>query len=333
VSLHDIAQESVFAAGIAATWARELPVHRSGLIDVTVRSGTRVSLRIDPGGMFVHATPALRVVLRGPLPDVSFDTASYDFHASRFDVSADAGLAGPVLEAVVERWLNGTLRKRLPAPLLRRDYAPQADPDLAGTVRSIAGLLPLGADDGGSAGGLPEELRDAHELAAHLTLQLRRDVAIAIPGLDGMEVRLPKGARLFIDVRTEGAASTPSLHEVVVQAQGRGVVIASTGTGLLDALESIEVTRMTIRPGPKLAFRYELLIERLLNAPALLSRFAQVLAGRYSPDAQGDIVLDSLRANITLMLDEAVGGLLRDLLAEYDRVLPGISLRALFTAP
>lgn len=329
-----VAQESVFAIGVSATWARDLRLHRSGLVDVTMRAGTRVQLRVDAGGLFLFAEPPLPVKLRGPLPDVAFDTASYDFHRARFDVRSDAGLVGPVLDVVVERYLNGTLRRRLPPALLRRDYAPQRDPDLAGTVRGTVAMLPLGGDggDGGetAAPGLPEELHHARDLAAHLTLHTRRDLAVPAPGLDELEVFVPKGARLFVDVRTSGPAARPRLDSVVVKADGPGVTIRSTGDGLLDALTSLEITRITIEPGPRLRFDYDLLIERLVNAPLHLARFAEVLAGRYGAIDAPEIRIDALRPKVDSLLDEAVGGLLRDLLAEYDGVLPGVSLRAIF---
>jgi hypothetical protein len=324
-----IAQESVTAVQVGATFSRDLPVHRKGLLEVTLRRGTRVSLRVDEGGLNVHAAPALVAALAGPLPDVSFATARYDFHRARFDVDANAGIVGPIVEALIEGYLNGELKKKLPAPLLRRDYRPQRDADLAGTVRAVTSLLPLGGGGGGS-GGLPDELAHAGDLAVHLTLTTQRDVVTEAPGLDDTVVRIPKDARLFVEAHTSGSASSPSLRDIVVKANGRGVIIASNGPGLLASLEAIEISRMTITPGPKLAFEYELLVERLLNAPAVLMRFAELLAGRYSPDAQGNIVLESLRPNITKMLEEAVGNLLRDLLSEYDRVVPGLSLRAVF---
>ena len=328
-----VAQESVTAVQVGATFARDLPVHQKGLLDVTLRRGTRVSLRVDEGGFHVHAAPALVAALAGPLPDVSFATARYDFHRARFDVDANAGLVGPIVEALIEGYLNGDLKKKLPAPLLRRDYTPQRDSDLAGTVRGVTALLPLKGDgDGAGSGGLPDELAHAGDLAVHLTLTTQRDVVTEVPGIDDTVVRIPKGARLFVEARTSGKASSPSLHDIVVKATGRGVIIASDGPGLLASLESIEISRMTITPGPALAFEYELLIERLLNAPAVLLRFAELLAGRYSPDAQGEVVLHSLRPNITKMLEEAVGNLLRSLLSEYDQVVPGLSLKSVFHA-
>jgi len=326
----EVAQESVFAVRVSARWNAARTLHSDGLVEVGLRPGSRVSARVDEGGVFLHVDPDLHVDLRGPLPDFRVDTAAYRFHDARFDVEAP-GLGGAVLERIAEGWLNAKVRPQLPASLRHRDYSPRTDPGLGATVRGVAAMLPLDGSGGdGRAGADATQLEGATDLGAHLTLETRRDIAVPAPGLDDLEVHLAPGTRLFVDVDTHGRADDPRLTEIVVRADDGGVVIRNTTPGVRGLLENIDVRRMSIQPGPTLRFEYVLLLERLADAATLTARLADTLAGRYTPGVAGPARIDFIRPNIDRMLAEAVGGLPADLLSEYDDVVPGLSLRQVF---
>jgi hypothetical protein len=339
--LVQLAKRSVFAIGLSATWPNARRLHQSTLFDVLLRANTRVRARVDAGGAHLTAAPGIEVVGAGPLPDLAVQHASYRFDRARFDVDVGGFLAGPLVEGVVEAFLNAKVQPSLPATIRRQGYSPQRDADLARTTRELAAALDLGGGARPSTNGLPAELRAARDLTVFVELVVAEDVALAVPDLDGMEVFVARGTILHAHLRTHGNLDTPVLDALEVRAESKGVVIRSTAAGPLAALEALEVTSLIVRPPigtdgatlgpstPAFSFEYELLVEKLIDGAVRLATLATFLGGHYMPSEPPEIRLRSFRENVDRMLHDGLSALFEGLLSQIDGVVPGISVRRL----
>jgi hypothetical protein len=348
-----VARRSVHAVDVTARFPRGQRLFRNVVVEVDRRARTELRLRVDAGGVYVSASPGLAVVGRGPLPDYRVTDLRYDFEGARFDLAAPRGFGGRVVEAAVEAFLNAAVQPKLPPKLRARGYDPRRDPDLPATVRALAAAFPLGgasADGGGAgaagAGDLPGgPLEGAEALGVAMSIQVTDDVRVAIPGLEGLEVFLPRGRLLTVDARTRGPATAPSLDRLHVFAQDRGVVIRSTERGLRGLLEHFDVTAATLRPGargPRIDVEYVFLLERMVDSALLLGELGRTLSARYGAGSAGStpggaapapVRIGELRPLVDRLLVDALQGLVRDLLTEFDELVPGVSLRAFFGAP
>ena len=269
--LAKIARESVFAVNVAVRFAGARKLFTHALVEVDRVAGTTMRARVDPGGVYLSASPGLRVVGRGPLPDFSIADIAYDFQRARFDVQSPRGLGGPIVEAVLEGFLNASIAPRLPPALRRPGYRPQTDPDLGGTiaglVRSLGlGTSAVGASPLGSGGALPAEIADGVDLAVSLDLQTTGDVRLAVPDMDDYVVVVPTGRILTVDLRTTGSIAHPVMKKLHITAHDRGVLIQYAKPGLMALVAHFDVIALLVQPGPRYSFEVVMLIERLADS-------------------------------------------------------------------
>ena len=329
--LATIARESVFAVNVAVRFAGARRLYTQALVEVDRVAGTTMRARVDPGGVYLSASPGLHVVGRGLLPDFSVTDIAYDFQRARFDVHSPRGLGGPIVEAVLEGFLNTSIAPRLPAALRRPGYSPQTDPDLAGTIAGLVRTLGLGTSGTASVGGgaaLPPELADGVDLAVSLDLQMSGDIRLAVPGMADYQVAVPRGRILTVELRTAGSIVHPVMEKLHITAHDRGVLIEYAKPGLMGLIAHFDVTAMLVRPGPLYTFEVVMLIERLADSLGLVAGLAASLAGAYHVSPPPPARIEAIRPLVNRMLADGISGLVSGLLATHDRIVPGISLRA-----
>jgi hypothetical protein len=319
------AQQLTSSMGASATVDKnEELLHDDKGHRVTIASGTTVSFDLDEGGLLIQVKPGL--IVEGPGEKLHVDTVRYDFATASFTTHASArfdvfGVYAKLAQRKLNHVLDVALKPLLPAKVQQAGYDPKTDPDLAATLKGVAAHLPSG---GGS--GLPGGTLSHAEI--HNSILVNEEVRIPL-GLDGVELYIKPQTSISLQLKTTGDVLHPKLEQASLSSL-EGIILRK-GAG---SLQQLRIKEVDIAPGGRFNFDYDLLPEHLVGLFQLFGAAAQShseveLAVRTREVHAAR--LDAVRKDVDAKLQATVPARFRELLAQYDHIVPGLSLLDLFS--
>jgi len=326
------AQRSVFSADVGATMAEGATAFRDGDIEVVVDAGSRLSARLDPGGVHLGSDPGILIKVKRA-PDMRLTHVRWDFRTARFDATASAdwadlfGLLGRVGAWKIEQVLNAKLKPLLPDAVRRAGYSPNRDPDLQATIGQLSRMFDFaqtpaaaGARGGPGAGNL----RDP---SAGLQLSMPEDFVVPL-GEGGLQMTIARGTSLSIAARATGAALQPRVQSI--QLSGHPGIAIQPKEGTWREIQRMDMRGITIGQGGSFAFDYDLSIESMAEGMMALGQLLGLAMGQPVSGRVPDVKLAGIRAEIDARLQAEVPPRFRAFLQQYDRMVPGVSLMQVF---
>lgn len=341
-----LAMESFSSVDVEVTAVDGQEIFRKGPIRVRFDDNTRFSARLDTGGMHLDAEPGLEVVAPGP--NFRLTSVFYDFDSASFQLSGGAsvdicGAYAEIVKTVAEYALNKKVKPSLPKRMRRAGYSTESDPDLRGTLSELADAFKFGDEkkdekkdrkkgagkersngQGAPVGG-GARLIDPSLL---LSLSVPSDLHIPL-GNEKLEFYLKAGTSIDLGVEGSGAVDKLKLRQLDFSSFGPGIEIQSTGKGLVDAFMGVTINRITIKPGGKFDFDYDLRPEQIGNGLGSLVTLLGMASG-HNPGRLPEAKLHGVRKVLDARLQEMVPPRFREFLAQFDNVLPGCSLLDIF---
>ena len=324
-------QRSIDHVGVGATMTKGKELGRYGDVSLAMRAGTRLNATASRRGVSISAEPGLDVIIPW-LPDAVVRRLRYDFATGAFSASAE-GLGPDGLYSKAVAWIaDSYFKAKLPAKMRAAGYNPNTDPDVLGTFKSLGsvfGIDPAQAvpgAGGGGGGGEDDPASDLVDPSASLGFHLAKAITIPIAGGEA-EVVIPAAARFDLAASLKGRANKPSVGSLTLRSLGKPIELRKI-TGFAASLQGIDINAITVLPGGRVQLDYELVLEQMANgAVALVGLFA-LLAGdpRLASQPMPRTRFEELRKTVDAKIAAEVQPRLADLLREYDKALPGISL-------
>jgi hypothetical protein len=330
-----LAQQSLWSADASVTDVQGEELYRDGHTVVSILPGTRLSVAFDQGGLSIQAQPGFNVVNIGPTTQVT--SVRYDFATAQFQSVGSAhydlfGMWAHVVRGKLESALDAKFRPLLPPALAKPGYQPSLDPDLQGTIQGLSKIFAVdGGDQAGggaaAAGGGASRFVDPSAWA-----QLFAPEELHVPlGTDELEMFLAKGTAIGISADASGAVTKPHLKQLVIRSSNPGIAIRSTGKGVLDSLKGLTMQSVTISPGGRFAFDYQLDVEAMGDGfKALVALFGMAAGENVDTSSIKATKLQSVRKELDARLQQEVPPAFRAFLQQFDKALPGFSLMDIF---
>lgn len=300
---------------------------------------THFSAGVDRFGIWARFSPPLQVTpgsfwSRMATGGVTVSSLYFSFRSGKADLTLDTGLAGDVLDVfmdfkdLVEGKFATAIEGVLPARIRTPGYDPYTDPDIAGLLQSVVGAMgtAMPKDGAPSQGPSLTDRITKPTVSARVSpkpLEVKLD--------DKMVLKIEPGASVELTANLKGtlkdALSTPKVaslllstsevsieHEVAGKLAGIDIRSARFGADL--SLESLD---------------YALGLETGLGALKALGALFQIHTGTdlgirdlNSPE------LPSIRAMVDEKARAKVPDLLRDMVRQNDKAIPGVDLTDLF---
>lgn len=238
---------------------------------IVAEKGARVTVSLASWGFTARSQPGLLVKIPWR-PDVRVKRVTYDFRSATFDVDAEMDgfdafhILGRMAEKRIERTLEREIKSRLPQRLRTPGYSSNDDPDLAGTIAAIRAAFAGG-------NGVEVNLRD---LAAGVTVRAPEDYAV--PLSTGWTARVKAGAILGLSAETEGPIDQARLRWMTFDVSP-GVAVEPAGDWAR-FFKSMTVTGVTASGDGRVAARYDLSAERVIDGVQALFALLLVAGGR-----------------------------------------------------
>jgi len=349
----ELAQRSITSVGASATLEEQRTVYQDRAVEVVFDAGSRLSVRLDPMGLHFSSQPGILLKIRRA-PDLRITDIRWDFASARFDCSATAnwfdilGIIGAIGERKVEAVLNARLKPLLPPAVQRPGYDPSRDPNLAQTTASLSRVFdfasrerdlagradrdrgtaapPHGSSESGTP-TIPGAIGGLKDPSAYLSASMPEDVRVPL-GSGGLELFVQKATSFFLSANASGRVERPVVQEVTLRAGGTGIVIRPT-SGTFRAFKELQMKSISVRHGGQFSFDYDLSAETIGEGLYALVSLLGLAAGR-DVGPIPDLKLHAIRAEIDRRLQTEVPPRFRAILQQYDRLIPGLSLKSVF---
>ncbi|MBN1944743.1 MAG: hypothetical protein JW797_03660 [Bradymonadales bacterium] len=319
-------KRSLGSASVAVTAKKGEVLATEGIVTLKMLAGTRLRAYATPSDIRIDASPGLVAELKY-LPDTVINRLVYDFDTARFTVEAE-GVGPDFLYSKAVSWAaNKYYKPRLPAKIQAAGYNPKEDPDPEQTFKSLAGLFDIDLDGlPGGGGPAGKEAENFTDLSVSVGFSLRRGLKIPLLGGEA-EMTVKPGTYFDLSGYLTGPVTHPQVRAITLRASSDEIEVKKI-KGFAASLQGLKIRSVTILPGGKLDLDYDLVVERAAEGVvALFTLFAIAAGDRSALNARvPNVRMEKIRQELNAKISEEAGPRLIEIIRQYDKAVPGISL-------
>ncbi len=324
------AQKSVSGGSVGATLDEATTAYRDSDIEVVFDAGSRMTASLGYGGLTFGAQPGILVKVRNA-PDVRINSARWSFDEGKFhaEVASDGfdllGIIGRIGRWKVESVLDKKLKPLLPEAVRQAGYSPNRDPDLSGTIAKMQQMFAFSGSGEAGAGGMAGKLSAP---SASLDVAMPQDLCVPL-GDSGLQLIIAAGTPIDLAAQSAGKVAQPVIQSLSLRAGAKGIQIRPE-KGMFKEFSELDLHSVTIHKGGTFDFDYDLTAEGAIQGIAALGELLGMAMGQPVSGQVPDVKLDAIRKEIDAKLQSEVPPRFKAFLQQYDGLVPGFSLKALF---
>lgn len=324
------AQKSVRGGSVGATLDEASTAYRDQDIEVVFDAGSKMQASLGWGGLRFSCDPGILVKVRNA-PDIRINSVGWNFDSAKFtaNVASDGmdlfGIIGKIGKWKVEQVLDQKLKPLLPAAVQQAGYSPNRDPDLAGTIGQMQKMFEFSSAVPGQGGGMAGKLSAP---SASLDVSMPEDFRVDL-GDSGLELIIARGTPIDLSAQGAGKLAQPTIDRLSLRAGDHGIQVRPK-EGMFKDFKELDLHGATIQKGGAFSFDYDLSAEGAIQGIFALGQLLGLAAGQPVSGQVPDVKLDSIRKEIDAKLQSEVPPRFQKFLEQYDGLVPGFSLKALF---
>ena len=187
-----------------------------------------------------------------------------------------------------------------------------------------------GAGAGAGAAGAGGMAGKLSAPSASLDVAMPEDFTVPL-GDSGLQLIIAQGTPIDLSAQGSGKAAQPVIESLSLRAGAKGIQIRPA-EGMFKEFKELDMHGVTIRKGGAFAFDYDLSAEGAIQGLAALGQLLGLAMGQQVSGQVPDVKLEAIRQEIDAKLQSEVPPRFKAFVQQYDTLVPGFSLKALFGA-